>query len=81
MLEKATLPEVYLSAYCQAKGLYQEQITASKQAFIASSTAKPIKITKSTPEQKVDKIRIETLERKLPRKKGFSRSLSITHIR
>ncbi|GAW97636.1 hypothetical protein MTCD1_03274 [Colwellia marinimaniae] len=49
VIETSTLSEVDLSEYCRTKGLYPEQIKVWKQAFIAGSTAKSTKKTKSTP--------------------------------
>ena len=62
LLETTTFSETQLSEYCRKKGIYPEQITQWKQAFIKNDT-KPVKTADSG-----DKKRIKALEKELARK-------------
>lgn len=68
VLETARMSEVELSTYCRQKGLYVEQVKTWRQACEeANQGADKINID-TRKESKLDKQRIQALERELQRK-------------
>jgi transposase-like protein len=65
IIESASLNEVELGEYCRSKGLYPEQISGWKKAFVASEAA-PAKAEREQLRQK--DTTIKTLQRELNRK-------------
>jgi transposase-like protein len=62
VLKTATLSETEISQYCREKGLFPQQISAWKKAFIEGNSQSP-KVS-----DKQDKKRIKELEKELRRK-------------
>ncbi len=68
IIETGSLSELEIGEYCRRKGIFPEQITDWRNAFIASSTQKPAAKTASSGQSRDDKKRIRELERELRRK-------------
>ncbi|WP_431034381.1 IS3 family transposase [Pseudomonas yamanorum] len=68
IIETAALSELELGEYCRRKGIFPEQITDWRNAFIASSTQQTKVKNVNTGQSKNDKNRIRELERELRRK-------------
>ena len=68
VLEAAGLSEIDLGEYCRRKGLYPEQITAWRQAFIAGQKSEKAQQKEDREQSRKDKKRIHELERELRRK-------------
>lgn len=68
VIETATLSAIEIAAYCREKGLYSEQITAWRQACLASQTSEGNPHSAHLAERRADKKRIHALERELLRK-------------
>lgn len=68
IIETGSLSELELGEYCRRKGIFPEQITDWRNAFIASSTQQTKVKNVNTGQSKNDKNRIRELERELRRK-------------
>ncbi len=68
VLEAAGLSEIDLGEYCRRKGLYPEQITAWRQAFITGQKSEKALQKEERDQARKDKKRIQELERELRRK-------------
>ncbi len=68
IIETGSLSELELGEYCRRKGIFPEQITDWRNAFIASSTQQAKVKNVNTGQSKNDKNRIRELERELRRK-------------
>ena len=68
VLEAAGLSEIELGEYCRRKGLYPEQISTWKQAFINGQKADKFQRKEDREQARQDKKRIQQLERELRRK-------------
>lgn len=69
IIETATMSEVELSAYCRKHGLYPEDISTWKQAFIESvGSPMSLKTKEKHLPSNQDKKRIKALEKELKRK-------------
>ena len=68
IIETGSLSELELGEYCRRKGIFPEQITEWRNAFIASSTQQTKVKNVNTGQSKNDKNRIRELERELRRK-------------
>ena len=68
VLEAAGLPEIDLGEYCRRKGLYPEQISAWRQAFITGQKSEKAQQKEDREQSRKDKKRIQELERELRRK-------------
>ncbi|EXF94716.1 transposase ISAfe5 [Pseudomonas fluorescens HK44] len=68
VLEAAGLSEIDLGEYCRRKGLYPEQITAWRQAFITGQKSEKAQQKEDREQSRKDKKRIQELERELRRK-------------
>ncbi|MBK5006081.1 transposase [Pseudomonas sp. S32] len=68
IMETAALSELEIGEYCRRKGIFPEQITDWRNAFIASSTKQSTAKNVSAGQSRADKNRIRELERELRRK-------------
>jgi transposase-like protein len=68
VLEAAGLSELDLGEYCRRKGLYSEQISAWRQAFITGQKSDKALQKEEREQSRKDKKRIQELERELRRK-------------
>ncbi|MNN02891.1 hypothetical protein D3C81_1155630 [compost metagenome] len=68
VLEASGLSEIDLGEYCRRKGLYPEQITAWRQAFITGQKSEKVQQKEDREQSRKDKKRIQELERELRRK-------------
>ena len=68
VLEAVGLSKIDLGEYCRRKGLYPEQITAWRQAFIAGQKSEKAQQKEDREQSRKDKKRIQELERELRRK-------------
>ncbi len=68
IMETAALSELEMGEYCRRKGIFPEQITDWRNAFIASSTKQSTAKNVSSGQSRDDKNRIRELERELRRK-------------
>ncbi|WP_235811759.1 IS3 family transposase, partial [Pseudomonas syringae] len=68
VLEAAGLSEIELGEYCRRKGLYPEQISAWRQAFISGQKTEKAQQKDDREQARKDKKRIQELERELRRK-------------
>lgn len=66
--ECASLSEIELGEYCRRKGLYPEQITAWRQAFLSGMTPQQAQPKIDREQARQDQKRIKELERELRRK-------------
>ena len=68
IIETGSLSELEIGEYCRRKGIFPEQITDWRNAFIAGSTKQSTAKTASSGQSRDDKNRIRELERELRRK-------------
>ncbi len=68
IMETAALSELEMGEYCRRKGIFPEQITDWRNAFIASSTKQSTAKNVNSGHSRDDKNRIRDLERELRRK-------------
>ena len=68
VLEASGLSEIDLGEYCRRKGLYPEQISAWRQAFITGQKSEKAQQKEDREQSRKDKKRIQELERELRRK-------------
>jgi transposase-like protein len=68
IIESSALSELELNEYCRRKGIFVEQISAWRRAFVASDSKPPAIKQTTAAEARQDKLRIRELERELRRK-------------
>jgi len=68
IMETAALSELEMGEYCRRKGIFPDQITDWRNAFIASSTKQSTAKNVNSGHSRDDKNRIRELERELRRK-------------
>ena len=68
IIEASGLSELELGEYCRRKGIFPEQITDWRNAFIANSFKQPTPKKEDAGQSRLDKNRIRELERELRRK-------------
>src|SRR3546814_8955344 len=75
VLEAAGLSEIDLGEYCRRKGLYPEQITAWRQAFITGQKSTKAQQKEDREQSRKDKKRIQELESELRRSEEHTSEL------